>query len=213
MYAKRKYKRRTVRRPKKSNSLSVSKVKQLVKQGINKRAEKKSVDIDHSTAAYPTVTTPLVYNDFCEVAQGDTSSTRDGSSIQAQNLVAKYQVSCVAGSGPAEILRVLWVWIEDDTMDTGLLADFNALTINGFLPRYQDQKYKVLSDKRIVIDTVTSIDTKMYTQSFKLNKKITYASSSASIERGELSCFFICQNNTTTNTSVKMNARLYYYDM
>lgn len=195
------------------SKVTVAKVKALVKQGINKRAEKKSIDFDKSANAYPTVLTPLVYSDFLEVAQGDGPNQRDGNQITASYLINKFQITNVAGSGPAEIIRILWVWVADDTMDAGLLADFNAVTLNGFLPRYQDQTYKVLSDKRVVIDTVTSIDTKLFTQSFKLDKKITYAGSSAGIERGELSCFFIVRNNTTTNTIVNMNSRLYYYDM
>lgn len=202
--SKRNYKR-------KSNGLTLSKVKKMVEKTINKKAELKSVDVTHASAN-PTVLVPLQRYDYLEVAQGDTGLTRDGQEITARNISIRSHLTASDG----DAVRIVWVWIAGDTMDAGLIADFAALTYNGFLPRYQDQHYTVLSDKVYLMNMSASseIQHKDIKFNFNLkNKKIVYSGSASTIERGELSCHIYVRDNSSISISYNDKCRFNFYDM
>ncbi len=195
----------------KSSRLTVSKVKKLVNQGINKRAEKKSKDIDHTTLSQPTSGTPTHYSDFLELAIGDGADERDGQQVSTVNCMNRLTLNI--GSTSAVVCRLIWVFLPDDRMDTNLLTAFNAVTYDGFLPRYKGQVYKIMSDKLYSMDA-DSYQNIVIKRNIKLNKKITYFDSDASsqIERGELSLWMYSSSATET-VSVRVQSRHYYYDM
>ncbi len=195
----------------KSSRLTVSKVKKLVNQGINKRAEKKSKDIDHTTLSQPTSGTPTHHNDFLELALGDGADERDGQSVSTVNCMNRLTLNI--GSTSAVVCRLIWVFVPDDRMDTDLLTAFNAVTYDGFLPRYNGQVYKIMSDKLYSMDA-DSYQNKVIKQNIKINKKITYFDSDVStqIQRGELSLWMYSSSATET-VSVRVQSRHYYYDM
>lgn len=204
-----KYGKRMYAKSKRTSKLSISKVKKIVNQSIAKKAELKSIDVSNASAS-PTVLVPLEYSNYFEVAQGDTALTRDGNQLTLRNITIRGHLTATDG----DTVRIVWVFIPDDTMDAGLTADFTALTYNGFLPRYQDQRYRVLSDKTYNMVAVNGeVVHRDIKTNFKLNKKITYAGSASSIERGELSCHVYVRDNTTAQVTYNDNARVYFYDM
>lgn len=210
MYAKkRNYKSK--KRMSRGSKLTMAKVKAIVEKSINKKAELKSVDVSHASTS-PTVLAPLQRYDYLEVAQGDTGLTRDGQEITARNINIRSHLTATDGDS----VRIVWVWIPGDTMDAGLIADFTALTYNGFLPRYQDQHYTVLSDK--VYQMNPSAGSEIYHKdinyNFNLkNKKVVYSGSAGTIERGEISCHVYVRDNSTGQVTYQDKCRFNFYDL
>ncbi len=200
-YAKKKYKRR-------SRSTQVT-IKKAVEKALKKVVEIKTTEDAH-TASHPIVGTPIRISDYFDISEGNDSDQRIGQQLYMKTIRLRTTLKATE-----ETYRILYIWMKDDKMNDQLVAAFNNLEYNSFLPRNLGQSYRVLADNTYNIDEDSS-DVRDIKKTFKINSKLVYTPNASTIRQGQLNCFIYVRratSNTSTDTFSHVDSfRTYYTD-
>lgn len=185
-YAKKRYR-------KKNNRSTKVIVKKAVAQALKKIVEVKSTEGNTSSSA-PSVATPLTQASYFDVADGTASNQKIGQKLFMQRIKIRFTLT----TSDSDTVRVMYIFIKDDQMNSPLTAEFNAMNYNSFLPRNVEQKYKILYDRTFNMDADSHnvIDRSI---TLKINSNLTYNASSATVQKGQLRAYIFVRDAGTTS--------------
>lgn len=193
---------------------TLSKASRLVMTKIAKRVVNAEAEPKHNTGSQVSFTAVQAgqMGLFCNVAQGDTETTRTGNVINALYANMKYHIKWdTAGVG-----GMVTCWLIQDMQQiadtTPTIADILQTTQVDALPNWNNRKrFKILSKKVFCQDTAKAEIMTEFTQ--KLNFKISF-NGSADTDIQKNGFYFLTVGNEAVNTPiVVVTKRLVYTDV
>lgn len=179
-------------------------VKKAVEQALKKTVEIKTDEASHVLAS-PTALVPLRYSDYFEIPEGDGSTQRVGQQVYMKSIRLR---TTLFVSTAYDTARIIYVFIKNDKMNDALVAAFEGMSYNSFLPRNLAQSYKILADNTYNIDG-DSFNTKDIKKTFKVDSKVIFTPAAETIRQGQLNCFVYSRNDTIQHSD---SYRIYYTD-
>lgn len=187
-----------------STALGIAK---FVKSVINVEFKRSDLNIIPTGFTYTGIT-----GNFHNISQGNTALTRNGDSIKVSSL---YVSGCIFSGAAEQVARIIIVRgireqgvapaLGDILEDTGVVAVNSARAVNDSL------SYKVLYDRKFVLNEGTSGSTKMFKCYLKLGDHIKYNTGTNTPANGGI-YYWILSNVNVSSPQVQFCSRLRFID-
>lgn len=172
------------KRSTKKDSRIKTMVRQIARQEVQSRAEKKYHLASESAISVPYGTPTL--SSLSDVAQGDTDISRDGDSLYARSVRVRGEWA-VDGTIPtaATIRLIIFRWFPDSSTDAPAVTSIlsSAYTSSARVvsaPYHHDMrsKYRILYDKNMIVIPSTAVECRTFDTGYiRLGFKINYLAS------------------------------------
>ncbi len=193
-----------------------------VKKVIFKQAESKFRDVADTISGFVAATSSTLQSDLLSIAEGDTSSSRDGTKFIVKGLQLNYKISVPStGEGSNMNVRIMVIHLPNNI---GLGSDtLNAALANGTFdmtsqyPRETDRNYKILYDR--THNNLHGIDSgglnsAIVRKYIKINKTAYYDGSlAADLQKGDLMVLGFTENTTASKIDIDLKSRIFFKDL
>ncbi len=209
--------RKPVRRSRKGMSFE-----KRVKKVIFKSAESKFNDVSDNINGFVSSTSSTLQGDLLSIAEGDSSSSRDGTRFQLKGLQLNYKVSVGSTTEGSEMnFRIMVIHLP---ANVGLGSDtLNSALTNGTFdmtsqyPRETDRNYKILYDK--THNNLHGIDSgglnsAIVRKYIRINKPVYYDGAGVGdLQKGDLMVLGFTENTTASKLNIEIKSRVFFKDL
>ncbi len=193
-----------------------------VKKVILKSAESKFRDVEDTISGFVATTSSTLQSDLLSIAEGDTSSSRDGTKFLLKGIQLNYKVSIVSTTEGSNMnCRIVLIHLP---ANVGLGSDtLNAALANGTFdmtsqyPRETDRNYKILYDK--IHNNLHGIDSgglnsAIVNRYIRIGKPVYYdGSAGTDLQKGDLMLLGFTENTTAGKINIDIKSRIFFKDV